>query len=116
MTYLFVYGTLRSGFHNRYARMLRNQAVLVGGGQVQGRVYRMFGYPALRLARSCGFVRGELYAVRDPNSLFKVLDRYEGRSYRRVICRAQLNERAVYAWVYEWRWRLPAWRSVGLGS
>jgi gamma-glutamylcyclotransferase (GGCT)/AIG2-like uncharacterized protein YtfP len=80
---LFVYGTLRSEFDNRYARLLRSQAELIGRATVPGSIYRVSHYPAFR-PESAGEVHGELYRLNDPETTLKALDEYEGHEFERV--------------------------------
>jgi gamma-glutamylcyclotransferase (GGCT)/AIG2-like uncharacterized protein YtfP len=91
---LFVYGTLRSEFENRYARLLRKHATLVGRATVPGSIYRVDHYPAFRPAPA-GEVRGELYRLMEPETTFKVLDEYEGSEFERVI--------VSDAWIYQYK-------------
>jgi gamma-glutamylcyclotransferase (GGCT)/AIG2-like uncharacterized protein YtfP len=81
---LFVYGTLRSEFNNRYARLLRSQAELVGRATVPGSIYRVSHYPAFR-PEPIGEVYGELYRLKDPETTLKALDEYEGPEFERVV-------------------------------
>lgn len=81
---LFVYGTLRSEFNNRYARLLRSQAELVGKASVRGSIYRVEHYPAYR-PEPPGEVHGELYRMRDPETTLKALDEYEGSEFERIM-------------------------------
>jgi gamma-glutamylcyclotransferase (GGCT)/AIG2-like uncharacterized protein YtfP len=91
---LFVYGTLRSEFDNRYARLLRKQATLVGKGTVPGSIYRVDHYPAYRPGPA-GEVHGELYRLAEPEATFKVLDEYEGSEFERVMVKD--------AWIYQYK-------------
>ena len=81
---LFVYGTLRSEFNNRYARLLRSGAELVGRATVPGSIYRVRHFPAFR-PEPAGEVHGELYRLRDPETTLKALDEYEGSEFERVV-------------------------------
>lgn len=96
-TLLFVYGTLRSEFDNRYARLLRKQATLVGRATVPGAIYRISHYPGYR-AEPAGEVHGELYDLHDAATL-ETLDDYEGSEFERV--KIQVNGAA--AWIYRLR-------------
>jgi gamma-glutamylcyclotransferase (GGCT)/AIG2-like uncharacterized protein YtfP len=108
--YLFVYGTLKSGFRNRYARRLRREARLLGPARMPGRLYRICWYPGMRPPRDPeDFVNGELYKLRQPLKTLAVLDAYEGpHHYRRELRRATSeNGQAFPAWVYLYRQRRP---------
>jgi gamma-glutamylcyclotransferase (GGCT)/AIG2-like uncharacterized protein YtfP len=95
---IFVYGTLRSEFNNRFARMLRKDATLVGRATVPGSIHRVSEYPGFR-PEPAGVVHGELYRLSQPAVTLKALDDYEGSEYERVIVNA--------AWVYQYKLPLP---------
>lgn len=116
--YLFVYGTLKSGFRNRFARCLRREAKLLGPARTQGRLYRVRWYPGMRPARSPEeVVTGELYRLRHPAKTLEVLDRYEGECYRRELHFAIRDTgRPVRAWVYIYRFALPEHRALPSGK
>jgi gamma-glutamylcyclotransferase (GGCT)/AIG2-like uncharacterized protein YtfP len=77
-TYLFVYGTLMSGFSNPFAELLQQQSEWVGEGTMCGSLYRISWFPgALYQPQSADRVRGEVYRLRQPDSLLKALDEYE---------------------------------------
>ena len=94
---LFVYGTLRSEFDNRYARLLRKQATLVGRATVSGSIYRVSHYPGYR-AEPAGEVQGELYELHDAGTL-ETLDHYEGSEFERV----KIEANGAAAWVYQFK-------------
>ena len=94
MDLLFVYGTLRSEFENRYAKLLRSRAELVGPAVVAGSIYRIADYPGYR-PQPAGSVYGELYRIADPEATFRILDEYEGPEYERV--------RLETCWIYQLR-------------
>lgn len=91
---LFVYGTLRTEFDNRYARLLRSRAELVGRATVPGSIYRIRHYPGYR-PEPAAEVHGELYRLADPEATLKALDEYEGPEFERVI----LNG----VWIYQYK-------------
>lgn len=95
---IFVYGTLRSEFDNRYARLLRKEGTLVGRASVRGSIYRVRHFPAFRPEPE-GEVQGELYRLNDPAATLKALDEYEGPEFERVI----VND----AWIYQFKEQLP---------
>jgi len=107
---LFVYGTLRrSAVHPMHA-LLRENASPLGEARVRGVLVAVASYPGLVLDAAAGWVRGELYQLRDP-AVLAPLDAYEGagpldpepREYRRVRTRVQhLDGHELDAWVYEY--------------
>ena len=106
--YLFVYGTLKSAFRNRYARQLRREARFVGPAAMPGRLYRIRWYPGMRPAHDPNdTVHGELYELRQPSKTLKVLDEWE-LNFARELHRATLETGGgVPAWVYMYRLHRP---------
>ncbi len=85
---IFVYGTLRSGFSNEHALLLRANAEFVGPATVRGSIYLMAdypvgGYPGFR-ENPDGVVHGEIWRLREPERILALLDAYEGDQYERV--------------------------------
>src|SRR6185295_689420 len=88
--YLFVYGTLKSGFRNRFARRLRRESRLLGRAHMPGRLYRVRWYPGMRPPRGPeDVVMGELYKLRQASKTLKALDEWE-ENYTRELRRATL--------------------------
>ena len=100
--YLFVYGSLRAGNENRFARMVQARCVGMGDGFVRARVFRLACYRALKEAVGPqDRVWGEVYRFKPGARLLPVLDRYEGRRFKRRLTRVELaNGRVVEAWCY----------------
>lgn len=107
---LFVYGTLRSEFDNRYARLLRKQATLLGRASVAGAIYRISHYPGYR-AEPVGEVHGELYELHDPATL-ETLDDYEGSEFERV----KIDVSGAAAWIYQFREEPPPGSRIASGD
>ena len=95
---LFVYGTLRSEFDNRYACQLRAEATFVRRAKVPGSIYRVEHYPAFR-PQPEREVQGELYRLHTPEVTLAVLDEYEGEEFERVVVKG--------AWIYQYKGDLP---------
>jgi gamma-glutamylcyclotransferase (GGCT)/AIG2-like uncharacterized protein YtfP len=114
---LFVYGTLKSSFRNRYARRLRREAKLLGLARMPGRLYRIRWYPGMRPPRDPNdLVTGQLYKLRQPSKTLAILDEWEER-YARELHRATLeNGQEFRAWVYIYRQPLPEDRHVVSGE
>jgi gamma-glutamylcyclotransferase (GGCT)/AIG2-like uncharacterized protein YtfP len=108
--YLFVYGTLRASAGHQMNAVLEQYGDLVGSGKVPGILYDVGRYPgAVKSSGTRAFVRGDLYALRNPDRALKVLDRYEGwdekkpRSgeFKRSRVLVSLGGgRTVKAWIY----------------
>jgi gamma-glutamylcyclotransferase (GGCT)/AIG2-like uncharacterized protein YtfP len=77
-TYLFVYGTLRSGFDNPIAQLLHQNARLLGHGHVAGRLFNLGWYPGATCEPGSPYrVWGDVYELIDERILVQ-LDEYEG--------------------------------------
>ena len=102
LTRLFVYGTLRRSYRNKYARHLHASATYLGKARMQGRKIpagKYFGLvPALT---ESDWVEGDVFDLREPESLFTVLDSYEGPNYPRQIQPAKIDTgEQLDCWVY----------------
>ena len=115
--YLFVYGTLKSGFENRYAQQLQRDATLLGRAQMPGRLYRVGSYPGMRPPRDPkDLITGELYELYQPSKTLEVLDEWE-EGYDRELHRATLETGQEFpAWVYVYRQSLPEDRYLASGE
>ena len=82
--YLFVYGTLRSQMNDPLHRLLEKDAILVGTGSFQGRLYDLGRYPGVVPSRGkTDRVLGEIYRFREFKRAFEILDEYEGHRFKR---------------------------------
>jgi gamma-glutamylcyclotransferase (GGCT)/AIG2-like uncharacterized protein YtfP len=97
--HLFVYGTLRQGSNNKFARLLVERAHFVGPARVQGRLYDFGRYPGARPEN--GSIVGEIFRLGEPDKLLATLDDYEGPEYERAITPAHThNGGTVDCWIY----------------
>lgn len=102
---LFVYGTLRRDIPNSRFNLLAREAqevTFVGHARIQGRLFDLGAYPGLMLSDDPGsWVRGELYALSNPDDTLSRLDDYEGHEFERVERVVTLDSEASdRAWVY----------------
>jgi len=79
---LFVYGTLRVGFENAFARRLHLEAEYLGAAVAAGGVLVDLGwYPGfVPVANERATVRGDLFRLPANGKLLSLLDEYEGCS------------------------------------
>lgn len=96
--FLFVYGTLRSGFDNPFAARLRAESEFIGPDRVPGAIYRLGSYPGYR-PHPGAEVHGELYLLSQPAPTLAALDAYEGEEFERVEI---LTLSGARAWIYRW--------------
>jgi len=73
--HLFVYGTLRRGSNNQFARLLAERAHFVGPARVSGRLYDFGSYPGAR--REEGSIIGEIVRLDPLGELLGVLESVE---------------------------------------
>lgn len=105
--YLFVYGTLRTGFDGPMARRLRREARHVGSAFAKGALYRVAHYPGFVPGEE-GRVPGDLFALPDAAATLAWLDLYEEcaphfpapHEYRRERMGIEGPDGPVEAWVY----------------
>src|SRR3954471_8292103 len=81
---LFVYGSLRSGFDNPFAKFLHEKAVLIGHATVRGSIYLVGKYPGFKSAPD-GIVHGEVWRMGNAEAILAILDDYEGPTYPRIL-------------------------------
>ncbi len=108
---LFVYGSLRSGFHNPVYHYLTKYFHPLGDAVVRGKLYDKGDYPVAVPAADEKFISGELYAINNPEEfswVIEQLDDYEGMNveagetspYKREPVTAFVNGRGSDAWIY----------------
>ena len=108
---LFVYGSLRSGFHNTVYKYISRYFILDGLGSVQAKLYDLGEYPGAVPCTEDYFITGELYHIaqhEDFEWAIKHLDDYEGifvsagetPLFRREPAHILFQNTTVIAWVY----------------
>jgi gamma-glutamylcyclotransferase (GGCT)/AIG2-like uncharacterized protein YtfP len=108
---LFVYGSLRSGFHSPAYEYISRYFDLVGEAKVKGELFDLGTYPAARPSNENKFIIGELYRIRSENEFgwaIGQLDDYEGvhvdfdetQLYQREITEAYVDNKITNAWIY----------------
>ena len=100
--HIFVYGTLRRTYTNKYARFLHASATYKGKARMSGRKVKAGRYFGLTppLAEN-DWVEGEVFEIHTPAAILQELDTYEGPSYRREIRPATLQTgEQLDCWVY----------------
>ncbi|WP_460684085.1 gamma-glutamylcyclotransferase family protein [Niabella aquatica] len=110
--FLFVYGSLLSGFKSPAYEYVSRYFELKGSAVVKGTIYDMGTFPVGVPNDTGRLIKGELYAIRNPKELSFVLaqlDDYEGLYpdegeevyYKRELVNATLeNGDIINAWVY----------------
>ncbi|NJL74772.1 MAG: gamma-glutamylcyclotransferase [Saprospiraceae bacterium] len=76
---LFVYGTLMGNFDSPIARSLQQHSNFLGEGLLRGRLFDLGHYPgAVYEADAQTWVKGHIFQLHQPETLFPLLDNYEG--------------------------------------
>ena len=109
--FVFVYGSLRSGFQSDAYEYISRYFNLFGEAKVKGKLYDTGSYPAAVPVQEYFFIHGELYLIKNENEFswaIAQLDDYEGVQteppelplYRREIADVFINDAIVPAWIY----------------
>jgi gamma-glutamylcyclotransferase (GGCT)/AIG2-like uncharacterized protein YtfP len=109
--HLFVYGSLRSGFHSPVYEYISRYFTFAGNARVRGKLFDMGSYPAGLPTNDNHFIIGELYRIKHENEFswaIGQLDDYEGVSveadevqlYRREITEVYIDGKVTHAWIY----------------
>jgi gamma-glutamylcyclotransferase (GGCT)/AIG2-like uncharacterized protein YtfP len=109
--HLFVYGSLRSGFHSPAYEYISRYFDFAGKAKVKGKLFNLGEYPAAIPSDTNDFIVGELYLIKNQSEFswaIGQLDDYEGvnveegetQLYRRELAEILVNDKAVTAWIY----------------
>ncbi len=108
---LFVYGSLRSGFHHPAYEYISKYFKLLSEAKVKGYLYDMGNFPAAVPTTDDAYIIGELYELKDRADFLwaiEQLDEYEGvrpeegevPMYRRELTTVYRNNETTEAWIY----------------
>ena len=108
---VFVYGSLRSGFHHPAYEYISRYFTLEAEAKVKGRLYDMGEYPAAVATDDPVFIIGELYRINHHDEFawaIAQLDDYEGINtepgetafYKRELVTVYLTGKITPAWIY----------------
>jgi len=108
---IFVYGTLRRGFHNPVYEYISRYFTFICMAKVKGNLVDMGTYPAGVPSTEEHFILGELYQAKEPDEFswaIGQLDDYEGVSveadeeqlYRRELADVYTDHEITQAWIY----------------
>lgn len=110
-TLLFVYGSLRSGFHHPAYAYISRYFILLGPAKTKGILYDMGDYPAAKPTDTNQYIQGELYQIHQSDEwdwAIAQLDDYEGVQpdedgpalYERRQAVIEHNGKTYNAWMY----------------
>lgn len=111
VTKLFVYGSLRSGFHNPAYDYISKFFTLMGDAKVKGKLHDMGNFPAAVHSSNDNFIVGEIYDLKESQDFswaIEQLDDYEGVNpeegekalYKRELVDVLYNDESTQAWIY----------------
>lgn len=111
VNWLFVYGSLRSGFKNPVYEYISSFFTVVAEARVKGKLFDMGSYPAGIPTHDNTFITGELYQLNRESDFSWVigqLDDYEGvnvesdemQLFRREIAEVFIGNEITHAWIY----------------
>jgi gamma-glutamylcyclotransferase (GGCT)/AIG2-like uncharacterized protein YtfP len=100
--HLFVYGSLRSGFHSPVYEYISRFFKFIGEAKVKGKLYDLGSYPAGVGTNDDSFIIGELYQAKNEHEFswaIGQLDDYEGvtveddeiKLYRREVAQIHIK-------------------------
>ena len=83
-------------------QVLLRYAELIGTGTLQGKLYDLGSYPGAIISKTkSDLIYGEVYRLKNPSTVFTMLDQYEGKNFRRKIVPIALDRvGSVHCWVY----------------
>jgi gamma-glutamylcyclotransferase (GGCT)/AIG2-like uncharacterized protein YtfP len=124
---LFVYGSLRSGFHSSAYEYISRFFTLIGDAKVRGQLYDLGEYPAAIPVKEDSFITGELYAITRENEFswaMGQLDDYEGvntepgeeQLYYRELADVIMNDIVTRAWVYWYKGDVSGSKLISSGD
>jgi gamma-glutamylcyclotransferase (GGCT)/AIG2-like uncharacterized protein YtfP len=110
--YLFVYGMLRRTVNKDMHQVLIQHADYVSEAVYQGKLYKVSYYPgAVPSDDPADVVHGEVYQLKDPDTVLPKLDQYEGcgpgiqepTEYKRIKIHVRIDpDQTVEAWMYRY--------------
>lgn len=125
--YLFVYGSLHSGFKNPAYEYLSQYFSLVGTAATPGALYHNGDYPIAVPTSQNTLIKGELYKLKNMEEFdwaIAQLDDYEGINvmpgevsmYVRSVTEIELDNETVSAWVYWYNGSVDNMQSIPSGD
>lgn len=108
--YLFVYGTLMQQSDHEMSVFLKSHSKYLGNASFQGKLYDVTEFPGAILSKNSNDkVYGQIFELDAPETVFEVLDPYEGIDkrlnppylYTRTLVTANIeNNKTIATWIY----------------
>jgi gamma-glutamylcyclotransferase (GGCT)/AIG2-like uncharacterized protein YtfP len=125
--YLFVYGSLRSGFKNPAYEYLTSYFSYAGEGLVKGKFYFNGTHPVAIATDNEDMIVGELYRLNNEEEFswaFEQLDDYEGVNvevgqsplYKRTLVHVYQEDKIISAWIYWFNKSVEGFEAIASGD
>ena len=125
--YLFVYGSLRSGFKNPAFEYLAKYFTYAGEGLVKGKFYDNGSYPVAVASNNEDMIVGELYKINNEEEFtwaFEQLDDYEGvhveagetSLYKRSMVEVYQLDNVLPAYIYWYNGNIEGLAPIATGD
>lgn len=125
--HLFVYGSLRRGFHSPVYEYISRFFKFIGEAKVKGKLYDMGNYPAGVPTTEESYIIGELYQAKHEHEFswaIGQLDDYEGvaveadeiQLYRREVVEVNNNGEMTTAWIYWYNGDISGKEAIASGD
>ena len=101
-TFVFIYGLLREELNHPLRNLFVRHGTFLGTGTFQGKLYDLRRYPAAVVSNSReDRVAGEVFRINEPAHVLELLDKHEGRRFKREMVQVALNiDDAIDCWTY----------------
>jgi gamma-glutamylcyclotransferase (GGCT)/AIG2-like uncharacterized protein YtfP len=116
--FVFVYGSLREEMSHPLRNLFVRHGIFLGTGTFQGKLYDLGRYPGAVASNSTkDRVVGEVFRIQEPEHVLELLDKYEGRRFKRERVRVALNsDDAIVCWTYLYMRSLSGRRLIPSGD
>ncbi|GAB5408119.1 MAG: gamma-glutamylcyclotransferase [Balneolaceae bacterium] len=123
--YIFVYGLLKSMYHNDPAKFVRKNCSFIGEASIPGKLFDLGTYPgAIYDEKSSSKVHGEIFQIiKNETELTHFLDEFEGvgshfkqpNEYVRVSIPVKTATSIIEASTYLYNWNLEGLKVIDSG-
>jgi gamma-glutamylcyclotransferase (GGCT)/AIG2-like uncharacterized protein YtfP len=124
--FVFVYGTLRKEISSSMSKVLSSHCDFYSQGHMHGKMYELGGYPGvIESDNPEDIVYGDIYSIKNPATLFSILDEYEECSdsfrhpheyIRKRMLISLAEKRSISAWVYIYNHDVTGLRRIKSGD
>lgn len=102
------------------SQFLASHAQFIGKGYCYGKLYMVSWFPGAVLSNNTSEkVYGMLFEIKNPGTVFKALDDYEGvdeHLFKRVTTTAFVNNKPIHTWVYVYNLSVVGLKQITSGD